>query len=942
MKITRIWKAVISGALAVVMASTSVLAQNPVPAAAGELDAPMGATGDPSDIWLQAYLLLRNGEEQEEAGENLQALSKYREAQKLFDYIVRTEPNWKPEMMEFRRKNLLDRVHGVQEKLAKNNTPLPQPDTPPVQPTQFGDPKTIRIPGAGDAGGQNMTQQQPVAPIQPQPAPTNPGTWIDQQFAEKNRLINELKGANITYQEQIQAKDQTITNLQTELQKAGAQQQTMQKQLAAAADEISKARGMSAGEKKEMEMRMELMAGELAKANEESAEIIEALKKAQDEAAELRRENNAIQAANAGMSENGAQVVIRLKEAEAARDKARQERDQAKTTLAEITKQRDDLQKKADELQEMSDSDKGELTKELTETKEQLAAMNKAIEEMTKGRDGVTKKLEEELTKNGELTEQNKKLLAELGKAQQTMTALNTKVADLEKERDLLKQDNANLERERNMLVKQRNDLQEELDEYAILINANEQIDGDVKEMVAAKRKWQKEIAALQDQVNEMAKKEGDYQNQISDLKGQLKKIQDERQKLQEDNAVYAERVEELNGKLKGMLAELDNKNSALETANENLANLTKEREDLQKQLDAAQGDMTGGQKRMVEMEKELAEAREQVVMLGHSEEENDLLRGIIRRQLVKQARLKESRDLVLAELQKLDMETSKVQEHVIQMANTNVFEFSEEELGMFREKEDLDLIKAIENMDLLLPADMVGRAAAQNQGSKPSGSGNGENAVAGHAATTDTNGAKPATTPAAAGEGSTKIDNITHLAKSASYDFQQRNYKAAQKGYEHVLKLDRHNVFALCNLGVIHIHQKDLRSAKIQFERAIAHRKDCAPAHYFLGVVRYRERDLDDALESFGECIKYREGHANAHNYIGLIASEKGWGTRAENEFKRAIDADPAHADAHFNLAVLYATRDQPSKDLAKQFYLKALQNGAARDAAMEQYIDA
>ncbi len=55
----------------------------------------------------------------------------------------------------------------------------------------------------------------------------------------------------------------------------------------------------------------------------------------------------------------------------------------------------------------------------------------------------------------------------------------------------------------------------------------------------------------------------------------------------------------------------------------------------------------------------------------------------------------------------------------------------------------------------------------------------------------------------------------------------------------------------------------------------------------------------------------------------------------------RKAIQLDPAYGSAHNNLAVIYATQPQPSLELARWHYQKALAAGHARNVELEKMLD-
>ena len=182
---------------------------------------------------------------------------------------------------------------------------------------------------------------------------------------------------------------------------------------------------------------------------------------------------------------------------------------------------------------------------------------------------------------------------------------------------------------------------------------------------------------------------------------------------------------------------------------------------------------------------------------------------------------------------------------------------------------------------------------------------------------------------------------DLAGLASDANGKFRKGDFVAAARGYEEVLRWDRTNEYALCNLAVIALRLGNLEEAEGYLKRAKAKNPGYAPAHFYGGVVQFRNGQLDQALESFGQAAQLDPVNADAHNYIGLIASRRGWGSRAETEFKKALAIQPGHSEACFNLAVLYSTGDHPSKDRAREFYERARKNGAGRDPKVEQFIN-
>jgi len=881
-------------------------------------DQPDGA----EDVWLRAYMIMREGESREREGKDLEALAKYREAQRLFDFIARKHVNWRPEMIEFRRQALAQKSEDVKQRLETKNAPQPrqQPQQPPANSNnQYGSPNgsVVTVQPNGDAGSpmfnpapnypqsapNNQNRPQTVAPSMPMPSGTQPQPQImnlSQEFNKIQAEVDRLTGENRRLQVANAQNTQQLQSLQTRLADAKKIEKQLQNQLNKALDELEKARTQDGSRVKELEAQLQMATAQLRDANAKSAQILSELEKAKG------------QLAGPGSKQPTPVEIAKLQgqlaQAQMDLDKALKERDAARADSQTLS-----TDKTADQLA-VAEAKVKELNQTLQQVQSQMLALRaqtskerndtqNKLDSVTVEKNALARKLEAELAKSGELSAENKELLAELEKSKESMAKLNEQVLDLSEERDRLQEDNKQLELKLANVTQERDQLRKDLDEMAIILHASDHIDGDIKDMFAANRKWQEELSAAKKEIEDLTAREGNYKTEISGLKRRLESVQKEREQLLVDNEKYQQTVEDLNGKLAEMLTQLETNTQALDASNMKLDRVTKERDE------AKQG---------------LATAKVQVAELASLPEENDLLRGLIRKQLVTQARLKQARDMVFEELQKVDNQSQTLMASLDEMVNQPL-ELSSEEKAMFKDPADQELIEELETMTFetaqkLNPVPSSAEMTSVEMGNGPTILDEGE--------------------VAAGMVGPSREERISMLSKAANYDFSQGDIKAAEKGYEEVLNLDRRNVYALCNLGIIRIRQGKYNDASELLQRTLAHKTTYAPAHYYLGVVRYKQRQLDEALESFGQCVRYDVNNANAHNYIGLIASEKGWGTKAESEFRAAVTLNPNHADAHFNLAVLYATRENPSKELAREFYQRALRSGAERDAAIEQII--
>ena len=145
---------------------------------------------------------------------------------------------------------------------------------------------------------------------------------------------------------------------------------------------------------------------------------------------------------------------------------------------------------------------------------------------------------------------------------------------------------------------------------------------------------------------------------------------------------------------------------------------------------------------------------------------------------------------------------------------------------------------------------------------------------------------------------------------------------------------------FALSNLGAVQIEGGKLSEAEVALKKAVAINGNDSYAYTNLGIAYSRQGKFGEAIGVLQKALALNEADAVAHNYLGVCLGQKEQWPEAETQLKKAIELKPEYSDAHFNLAVLYATTQPPSLQLAKEHYVRATALGAAPDNSLERLI--
>ena len=113
-----------------------------------------------------------------------------------------------------------------------------------------------------------------------------------------------------------------------------------------------------------------------------------------------------------------------------------------------------------------------------------------------------------------------------------------------------------------------------------------------------------------------------------------------------------------------------------------------------------------------------------------------------------------------------------------------------------------------------------------------------------------------------------------------------------------------------LLNSFDIAIKNKELKNAKIYFEKIVKINQSIAGVYYNLGKLELILENYNDSIELFQKTLKINPNLPTAEVNLGLAYSKSGNEKLAIKHYKHAISLDPKSYIAHFNLGSLYKKR--------------------------------
>ena len=620
-----------------------------------------------------------------------------------------------------------------------------------------------------------------------------------------------------------------------------------------------------------------------------------------DESQKLRDQLRAEQSRNS-------ELQSKMQQGEADLSAASMELEKTKVLVVDLTTKLRQLEESGGVSNDTSAAAKEELEKLTAASKElegALAAANAEKEELS--------------SKIADNTKQVEELTARTEKAE-------ARAAELESER-------GTLAAERDSAVKEAESAKAEVQTLTTRVT---ELEEERTQLIAARDTAQQEAA----EAKSALEKSADLIEANKQLEEKLAAAAKQIEGMESDAAAKGEVISSLNADLDKVRAELAAAQTKLKDDRERFDQLQLANDQLLKEYDEVTGalaavklgDVTAAEAKLIQ-------------------QENEVLRGIIMRQIKEQARREQAYRLAQEEMERLEIRSDTLNDKINQLAKPTL-ELSAAEQEMLKRPvvtvlhESTDKISA--QIEMLKPSGDEATASADGSAATEPAT---QTDTAGAAdAPTTADAASPSASPeptsatetAAAADslGTEMTPEVTALITEARDQFVRGNFASAEDLYQKFVELQPNNVVALANLGVSQFRQGKLTAAQLALEKALAVDPKDAFTLTTLGAVMIEQNRIEDAIGYLERANESQADDAITLKYLGVASSQLGQFGKAEQSLRRAITVNPEYAEAHFNLAVIYATAKPPSIALAKRHYEKALELGSTPDKRLASML--
>lgn len=457
----------------------------------------------------------------------------------------------------------------------------------------------------------------------------------------------------------------------------------------------------------------------------------------------------------------------------------------------------------------------------------------------------------------------------------------------------------AELESERTQLIAARDEAEKQVAEAKTALEKN-------AELIEANRQLEAKLTEAATKISGMENDVSSKEQVISGLQSDLDKVRNELADAQtklKDDRQHFDQLQALNDQL---LAQYDDVTGALAAVK--------------------LGDVTAADAKLIQ-------------------QENEVLRGIIMRQIKEQARREQAYRLAQEEMERLEIRSDSLNDKINELAKPTL-QLTDAEQEMLKRPVvtllDANAAKISAQVEVLKPE--VGGVAAADKSKPDDSSAQTDGSSQGEDKSAASEPSPPPTDAVAAAQSLDKnakqSPEIAALVNEARDEFVRGNFARAEKLYQKLADAQPDNVVALANLGVAQFRQGKLTAAQLALEKAVKIDPNDAFSLTTLGAVMIEQNRSQDAVNYLERANTAVADDPITLNYLGVASSQLGQFGKAESSLRRAITVKPDYAEAHFNLAVIYATAKPPSIALAKRHYEKALELGAGPDKRLASML--
>lgn len=849
---------------------------------------------DPAQEFLIAYQNFQQAERLERAGKQNEAITKYKYAEGILKALNSKHPDWQQPVVDYRLHKVRDslaRLSGTMPVSVVENEESVENNEPPSSPTFSNEAQKDGYP---NKDGEHPLEGVPSISITPPAAPKN---LSDKQIADLQTALKKTELELQKARQELTDKTKELDHSKVVIVDIKSQLEKTERQVTDLKTDLSKAHVLGAQREDLLQKSVQILENKVDNLLADQEVVLEENKHLQDHL------NQASASLTAGIG-----IKKQLEELEL-------QVTQEKNNTALLEQQLTTLQKEHNSTKALNSSLKKQLLEaaaSLSEAEKQAKEASALHLQIDKLRTADTA-LAKEISSMKREQQQSADLLKEATEARSVLEQSHQHLLAEAQNKSQTAQ------REYESLKKRKLEVEEQL------MEANKKIKS-FEDLLSHKASLEEEMIGCKKQLQQTSLQLIDQEKKIAELQ----KTEPEKDRC------------------------LIEKEKELSEARLNSEKLQKELVSATQKLSAVQAEVQLRDDRYSELHIQLDQKNKELFTLKNKSEpkeqeqsavaENQLLRGIVIRELKTEAKREQIKKLILDDLEKLKVNSVTLSNQLQKL--TKPIKLTQEEKALFKNTPLLSPLASTtqeESDDFLMLSSAASKKDDSSQGKLESGD------------VSLSEVSKPQENPKSKSiqqpypsissdpeKNKTQISQKHHeLITTAKEQFEHHNYFEAEKKFQDAVAISPNDYLTLANLGVVEFQLSKMSEAESVLKKAVSIDGKKSFALTTLGIIEYRQEKIGEAERDLRKAIAINDQDFTAHNYLGIVLAASQKGKAGESEIIRALEINPQYADAHFNLAVIYATSKPPAKEMAKTHYQKAIALGAPVDSSLEKLLN-
>ena len=176
---------------------------------------------------------------------------------------------------------------------------------------------------------------------------------------------------------------------------------------------------------------------------------------------------------------------------------------------------------------------------------------------------------------------------------------------------------------------------------------------------------------------------------------------------------------------------------------------------------------------------------------------------------------------------------------------------------------------------------------------------------------------------------------------KTATQFEKKNDLEQAIWHYKKALGMQPDNALVMSRLGILYADRGQDAEAEKFLSRAFEKNPNDTSILLPLGLAQLRQEKVRLAVATLTRAAALEPDNSHNQLFLGVACRSLGWSDAAQHALQRSYELDKQNMEAAYNLALYYATLDEPDAQKAAKWYKRARELGSPKDPGLEAFLN-